>query len=152
MWLLDFKVDGLFNNKDSEPTPNNSTGTTTVRKQRAKTGPRQPKTSKMAATFVECLSTSGFDQLDTTGGNYHTLTSATATLGLVNEFDTQIMSIDPSNPEDAFTVDLGGIDDVANFEQVDLVDSFQVSSSPPRRNEFGTVEISFDETGKPRCT
>ncbi|XP_035706376.1 uncharacterized protein LOC118435120 isoform X1 [Folsomia candida] len=101
--------------------------------------------------FAECVA--GLEQMADAGNNTEEseLTPTTATLGLVQDFQANIL-IDPSNPEEAFTVDLGGIDDVANFEQVDLVDTFHISSSPPRRNEFGSVEISFDETGKPRCT
>jgi hypothetical protein len=130
MWLLDFKVDTLF--KQGNPKAS------AARRRRVKNGPKSTKLSRMATTGL----------LEYANVEHHQLSTG---IGF-GQFEITQGLLDSSNQEHAFTVDLGAIDDVANFEQVDLVDTFQVTSSPPRRNEYGNTEISFDKDGKPRCT
>lgn len=93
----------------------------------------------------------------------------------LHQFDSQLLPvpIDANNPEHVFTVDLDGIDDVANFEQVEVTENIhdtlplhlaattssntQLEQVIPNEALNGSREgaiilITSDETGKPRCT
>jgi len=113
MWLLDFKVDTLFQQEEANEVRNTL-------------DPKHPRSE---------LESMAAPQID-------------------RPLQTQTSIFDPSNAEHTFTVDLGIVDDVAHYEQVECpvsaTEPKRRLAPPPRRN--CTSEISFDEQGKPRCT
>jgi hypothetical protein len=148
MWLLDFKVDKLFQQQDA------------VAQTEAQERISEESTELVSVTTMAEIQPSEQHREQELLQIQNTVEPEVEVQPQLVSTSGSIPNFDPMNPEHAFTVDLEAVDNVANFEQVEsqsiALDSMDLDkrseSSVNPSQEYIPPEITFDEQGKPRCT